>query len=148
MATKKSKGRAAMQAEQTAEKAVEGQLRGLCSEDNFAGGLPVLEDYPEIRTRELSSFEREMRDWGFVYGLAFGLAVSANPKIAHEDAATLAFMPARHAYVRWGGEIEDPGEKRENAIRALVQEFNESPPLRNGSKLEDAIIGLVESARA
>ncbi len=146
MATKKRT--AASDAEYVASKAVGTQLGMLCSEDNFAGGLPVLEQYPELRTRDLSSFERHVRDWGFVYGLAFGLAVSANPNMAHEDAARLAYGPAHRVSVRWGGEIEDPGEKRENAIRALVQQYNDDATPHDGSKLRDAVMELVESARA
>jgi hypothetical protein len=131
--------------------ALEAQLLELSHEDDFAGGLTVLDDYPEIKTRALSLFEQDLRDWGFVYGVAFGLTISANPELAHEDAAKLAFMPARLVNARWSGEIEDPGEKRENAIRALVRQFDEyseamrTPQLR---ELHDAIADIVQSARA
>jgi hypothetical protein len=133
--------------------AIEARLRSLCSEDDFAHGLTALEHYPEIRTRALSLFEQDLRDWGLVYGLAFGLALSANPQMAHEDAAQLAYWPARRVYGRWAGEIEDPGEKREAAIRALVQRYHEDElTLMTASaelhELHDAIADVVESARA
>jgi hypothetical protein len=131
--------------ERTAAAALEAQLRVLCSEDDFAHGLTVLDDYPEMRTRSLSLFEEDLRDWGFVYGLAFGLAISANPQMAHEDTAKLAYIPARDVNAKWGGEIEDPGEKRESAIRALVKRFKDSD---DAGELRDAVIDLVESARA
>lgn len=131
----------------TAAKALEEQLRALSVEDDFAGGSAVMDDYPEMKTRSLSSFELDLRDWGFVYGLAFGLALSANPEMAHKDAARLAYTPARIVYDRWGGEIEDPGEKRENAIRALVQHFDGGSEVMP-TELHDAIVDLVESARA
>jgi hypothetical protein len=149
MATKKDRSTAA--AIRVTAEALEVQLRALCAEDDFAGGLAIVDDYPELTTRSLSEFEQDLRDWGFVYGLAFGLAVSANPEMAHEDAAKLAYVPARNVNARWGGEIEDPGEKRENAIRTLVQQFDEhseAPVTPRQRKLHDAIVDLVQSARA
>ncbi len=131
----------------SAADAVEAQLQALCSEDNFGGSLVVVDDYPQLRTRALSLFEQDLRDWGYVYGLAFGLALSANPGMSHEDAARLAYGPARRVKVRWGGEIEDPGEKRENAIRAVVEQYDRRSETMT-EELQNAIADLVESARA
>lgn len=148
MATKKSsKKNMAGSAE-----AVESHLQALCSEDDFAGALSVLDRYPQLRTRQISRFERDMRDWGLAYGVAFGLAVSGNPEMAHEAAAELAYMPARRVAARWGVQPQDPGERRENAIRALVDRYEsaDSRVMMNAQlgPLHDAIADLVESARA
>lgn len=57
--------------EETRELQLLEQLRRLSVEDDFAGALPRLHSYPQI-SRETSLFEEDMRDWGFVYGLAEG----------------------------------------------------------------------------
>jgi hypothetical protein len=143
MTAKKSSGRNAL----AAGHAVEAQLQALCSEDNFGGGLTVLDKYPAIRTREISRFELDLRDWAFCYGVAFALAVAANPEMTHEAAAELAFWPARRVCARWGVQVKDPGERREAAIRELVERWN-GPGRTDPSKLEDAVSELVEWARA
>ncbi len=99
------------------------RTRRLSAEDDFADGLNVLEQYPRFESRGLSLFEQDLRGWGFVYGLAFGLALSEWPDESHEAIAKLAFHPALMVYRRWGGEIEDPVAKREMAIRQVVERF-------------------------
>ena len=101
------------------------RVRRLSAEDDFAGALPEVDHYPRLRTRDLSSFERDVRDWGLVYGLVFGLAVAEWPDAPHAELARLAFFPALQVYRRWGGEIQDPGERREAAIRDVVRRFGE-----------------------
>lgn len=99
------------------------RLRELCVEDDFAGALSELGRYPKLTTRELTEFERDLRDWGFAYGLAFGLAMDAWPDESHAEIARRAFTPALAVYREWSGEIEDPGVKREKAIREVVRQF-------------------------
>jgi hypothetical protein len=47
---------------------LEADLHALRGEDDFGGGLPVVGRYPEFKDRQLSEFELDLRDWGFVYG--------------------------------------------------------------------------------
>jgi hypothetical protein len=101
-----------------------GELRRLCAEDDFAGALPVLWGYPHLTRHELSEFEKDIRDWGFVYGLAFGVAVAKWPAEPHAETARLAFGAALMVHVRWGGEIQDPALRREAAIRAAVEQYD------------------------
>jgi hypothetical protein len=135
---------------------VEARLRELCSEDDFAGALDHSDHYPTLETRDLSSFERDLRDWGMVYGLAFGLAISMAPDMPHEDAAGAVFHPAYRVYVNWGGEIEDPGVKRERAIQMVTRRWEEADRRRftDGKlrpdmteELQGAIMDLSEWAR-
>jgi hypothetical protein len=121
-----------------ADDAFRSRLRELCSEDDFAGGLNVLEQYPE--------FERDVRDWGFVYGLAFGLALAEWPDASHPEVAQRAFTSALSVYRGWGGDIEDPGVKRENAIRGVVQRFNEADRhrLHEGYPIDGKLLGALE----
>jgi hypothetical protein len=131
------------------------QLRRLSVQDDFAGALDPLGRYPQI-SRETSEFEDEMRDWGFMYGLAWGLAVSQWPDLPHEEAARLAFGAARMGYVRWAGDIEDPAAEREAAIRAVLTGYEEARdwPFRDADgrptmtrTLLAALDALGESAR-
>jgi hypothetical protein len=153
MASTKDSSRDTLDADMRISDALEAQLHALCSEDDFAGGLLVCDRYPEFETRELSLFEHNLRDWGYIYGLAFGLAMRDNPDMAHEDAARLAYMPARRVYARWSGEIENPAEQRERAIRTLVRRFNEAEEVSDNGRmamtadLHDAILDLAQSAR-
>jgi hypothetical protein len=79
MATKKQ---SAIVEEDRAERRItdklEAELHALRKEDDFAGGLPVVGGYPDFKDRDLSEFELDLRDWGFVYGLAFGLTMRDN----------------------------------------------------------------------
>lgn len=53
-------------------------------------------------------------------------------------------------YNHWAGEIQDPGVKRENAIRTLVRRFEEAERKSRTEMTDDlqgAITDLSESAR-
>jgi hypothetical protein len=99
------------------------RLSRLSIEDDFGGGMNALDRYPELTSRDLSEFERDMRDWGFVYGPAFATAVSEWPDAPHPDLARLAFGAAQMVYVRWAGEIKDPGLRRQEAVRQVIRQF-------------------------
>jgi len=141
---------------------LEANLQALREEDDFGGGLPVVGNYPSFENRDLSWFEMDLRDWGFVYGLAFGLLLRDNPELSHEDAAKRAFTPAHHVFVQWSGAIDNPAEKREQAIRtlvglfevgerdaykALIQANSGNGHLEMTEKLREAIHDLAQSAR-
>ncbi len=112
------------------------RLRRLCVEDDFAGALEPLARYPRFESRSLSVFEDDLRDWGFVYGLAFGLALAEWPDEPHEEIARLVFETALSVFRRWSGEIEDPVAKREMALRAVVQRFADVERDRNGDTMD------------
>ena len=102
-----------------------GELRRLITEDNFAGASPAVDRYPHLTRHTISEFERDLRDWGLAYGVAFGLAVSKWPETPHEELAQTAFHAARMSYVSWAGEIQDPAMRREAAISAVVEKYDE-----------------------
>ena len=68
------------------------QLRELKDEDNFGDAGDCLWRYPVFESRELTETERDLRDWGYVFGLAFGLAIGANPGMPHAAAAELCVL--------------------------------------------------------
>jgi hypothetical protein len=100
------------------------KARRLSAEDDFAGALRALDDYPRLTRHSLTEFERDMRDWGLVYGITFGLAIAKWPNEPHDELASLAFEVSRMVYVRWGGEIQDPELRREAALRAVVERYD------------------------
>lgn len=90
------------------------QLRRLSAEDHFAGTMCEVGEYPEI-SRALSPFEMDLRDWGLVFGVAFGIAINMWPDEPRPELARRAYWPARMAYVRGWGDIADPVAKRDAA---------------------------------
>jgi hypothetical protein len=90
------------------------ELVRLCSEDDFADGLGALDSYPGVGgSRPMTTFEREVRDWGFVYGMAFAMALREWPDRPRKSVAWTAQRLARMVYVRWAGDIFDPGDRAE-----------------------------------
>src|SRR5689334_114517 len=83
------------------------RLAKLSSADEFSGVMDVVWRHPEFESRDFTETEKDMRDWGFMLGLAVGLAMAGNPELSPREAAELAFVPARKAFVAWSGEIED-----------------------------------------
>lgn len=100
------------------------EVRRLLSEDDAAGALKALEGYPNLTRHQLSEFERDMRDWGLVYGITFGLAVAKWPREPHPETAQLAYAAALMAHIDWGGEIQDPTLRREAALRTVVESYD------------------------
>lgn len=135
---------ATKQRKQDPDDLVHAQLVALKDEDDFAKGLDYLSKYPQFKSRELTETENDLRDWGYVYGLAFGLALGANPEMPHEEAAALAYVPARKVFVEWSGEIDDPVAKREEAIRRLVREFERAGDAREARILNGGQYGPLE----
>ena len=68
-------------------------------EDSALDGLRV---YPR-HSDGLSEFEFDCRDWGFVFGVAYGVARSENPFEPNDELIERALLAARDAYARWGG---------------------------------------------
>ena len=133
---------AANRTEHIAANAVEAQLQALCSENDFAGGLTVLDTYPEIRTRKLSLFELDVRDWGYVYGLAFGLALGGNPEMAHERAANSRLHASAQCKRQMGRRYRGPRReagKRDPGPRAALP--------RRRANTDDRGCGAARAAR-
>jgi hypothetical protein len=64
----------------------------------------VMHRFPGVPEDEvLTAFELDCKDWGFVYGMAYGIARSEDPWEADGQAAERALVAARDAFARWGG---------------------------------------------
>ena len=53
---------------------LEARIARLRDEDNVGEACGALERYPTLPDRKLSKFEDDVRDWGLVYGICYGLA--------------------------------------------------------------------------
>jgi len=76
------------------------------------------------------AFEDDIRDWGLIYGIAYGLARADADYGAWDDPNELiadrAYKVARKWFAAWAGEIEDPAVVRERAIRGVIAEFEKA----------------------
>jgi len=71
--------------------------------------------------------ESHMRDWGFVYGVAYGLALSE--RSANEDGqevARRAMDAARGAWGRWAGLVFPPRHSLSPLVDEVLAAFNEA----------------------
>jgi hypothetical protein len=60
--------------------------------------------FPWTTGKNLSEFESECRDWGFVYGLAYGMARGEDPYESTGSVSIRAMGAAIEAFKRWGGD--------------------------------------------
>jgi hypothetical protein len=74
-------------------------------------------DKEPIEDAQLSVRERDLRDWGLVYGLAFGILATDKSDAAREKIRDRALDAARAAYRQWAGEIA-----RRPSVSPLVDE--------------------------
>lgn len=117
-------------------------------EDTGRGFGSVAEQRPKVE--HLSTWERDLVDWGAVYGLAFGIARAEDPFEAHEDVADRALAAAWPAYLEWSGEFatdeRDTNKLAQNAVREYNKTANDHSRLPRGfENLEDALIGLANA---
>jgi hypothetical protein len=119
------------------------RIRALLSLDDTDGVLEILDKHP--RAVELSEFERDLREWGFVFGMAFAIARAEDPWETNRSVAARALMPAFAAYTDWSGEFRQPD--RNVLVSAVVRAYQERPAAQFGEgkigrELEDALIML------
>jgi hypothetical protein len=108
--------------------ALEARVAAVMGEDNVDGAMKVCERYPRLDSHPLSAFERDVRDWGLIYGIAFGLA-RVDGDEPGEIIAERAYKVARGRFAQWAGEIEDPEVVRERAVGGVVREFTAAQEL-------------------
>ena len=103
--------------------ALAARVAAVIGEDNMDGAMNVCERYPALESHPLSAFECDVRDWGLIYGITFGLARAADGDEPGEIIAERAYKVARGRFAQWAGEIEDPEVVRERAVGGVVREF-------------------------
>ena len=96
-------------------------------EDDLGDAAIFCGRYPRIPDHRPSQFELDLRDWGLIYGIAYGLARATEPKDSNDQVGERAYKVARASFARWnGGEIEDPRVVRDRAIRDVIAKFDEA----------------------
>ena len=103
--------------------ALAARVAAVVGQDNMDGAMKVCGRYPALESHPLSAFERDVRDWGLIYGITFGLARTADGDEPGEIIAERAYKVARGRFAQWAGEIEDPEVVRERAVGGVVREF-------------------------
>jgi hypothetical protein len=111
--------------------ALEARIQRLRDEDNLGEAVTGCSWYPHLPDHELSKFDDDCRDWGLLYGIAYGLARAdadyGNWDDPNELIADRAYKVARKWWLDWAGaEIEDPAVTRERAIRDVIAEFEKA----------------------
>lgn len=73
----------------------------------------------------LTPFELDCRDWGFVFGIAYGIARGDDPWEPDEEVLARAHAAAREAFQRWGGSdiFTDEAFTRDRATRPVPNEI-------------------------
>lgn len=117
------------------------RIRALLSLDDMGEGpVGVCGKHP--RGIHLSEFERDLMEWGLVYGMAFAMARSEDPWETIESVAARAFMPALAAYTDWSGDMAKPD--RNELVSAVISAYGRQPSGRQemSEELEDALVRL------
>lgn len=93
---------------QTISMSLEEKVRAIImQDDNGDGPTGTVANQPDWhRYFEVSDFEADMRAWGCVYGIAFGLARSEEPCEPIESVSRRAYEAAWPAYVAYAGGFE------------------------------------------
>lgn len=78
----------------------------------------------------LSQWELDLRDWGAVYGVAFGIARTEEPFESIESVAARALNAARTVYAEWGGGTFAPRNAGDvpDAARAVLRAYMDDGP--------------------
>ena len=115
--------------------ALAARAAAVIGQDNMDGAMNACERYPALESHPLSAFECDVRDWGLIYGITFGLARAADGDAPGEIIAERAYKVARGRFAQWAGEIEDPEVVRERAVAGVIREFVDAQKLADRATL-------------
>jgi hypothetical protein len=97
------------------------KVTAIMRQDDNAGSYSGLGSRPVVRTDDegLNQFELDCRDWGFIFGLSFGIARGENAYESNESCAERALEAAQTAFALWGPEWhwDDRFERVAEAVR-------------------------------
>ena len=106
--------------------ALEATMDAVMDQDNVGEAATVCWRYPRLPNHTLTRFEGKIRDWGLLYGIAFGLAKAEQGDEPNGVVAERAYKVARARFGRWAGEIEDPDKDLERVLREVTSAFGEA----------------------
>jgi hypothetical protein len=111
---------------------IEAKIRAIIRQDDTAGFVIAAEKRPSVE--HLSDWERDLVDWGAVYGLAYGIARAENPFEPFEDVAARAFDAAWPVYLEWSGEFEYDQRDTNELVQNVVREYTRPRTTGRGSR--------------
>jgi hypothetical protein len=106
--------------------ALEATMDAVMDQDNVGEAATVCWRYPHLPGHAFTRFEGKIRDWGLLYGIAFGLAKAEQGDEPDGVVAERAYKVARARFGRWAGEIEDPDQELERVLRDVTVAFGEA----------------------
>lgn len=125
---------------------IEQKLRTTISGDEAASDAFLTELNPHLGAdSHLGAFERDLLDWGSLFGFAYALARQENPWEPAASVAKRARETAWPVYLDWSGPIADRNIDKPIAdlLAAYEKVSNDRKSIpRELADLEDALIGL------
>lgn len=101
------------------------KVRSIMSRDDTGKGpMSAAHRLPGRCRGQLSQFELDLRDWGLVYGMTFGIARTEEAFETNEDVAERAYEPARLAWAAWAGSTFAEREDREGPVEELLTAYS------------------------
>lgn len=104
-------------------------------DESVRAGLRALPD-----VGRLNDFERDLRDWGMVYGVALGLARAEDMWEPLESVTARAREAAVETFLQWSGDFPAPIRSIDPLVDdvLLAHEYDEE----GDHRLQDAVIAL------
>jgi hypothetical protein len=116
-------------------------------DDDGEGPTSVVSQRPGWHGFEATDFESNLRDWGCVFGIAFGLARSEEPCEPVESVARRAYEAAWPVFVTYTGGFQMTPEQGK-AIEGLRRQYRAARGRDLPPDLERAIIDVLDSRQA
>ncbi len=112
---------------------LEEKVYAMLTEQSPEGPIAACSNRIDVEGSHLTSWENDLRDWGMVYGFAYGVARAENPWQPEALAIGEALNAARAAFARWGGPIASRPDGQAVAAAAQAVQFAYSYANRDGA---------------
>jgi hypothetical protein len=115
--------------------------------NGFVDPVQTISVYPRTADRGLTDFEADCRDWGFVFGLAYGIARGEEPYESDDSVCERAMTAAREVFSRFSKSdiFTEEAFLADRATRPDAREFvlgpdsGDSAPSSNGDGFVDQV---------
>jgi hypothetical protein len=115
--------------------------------NGFMDPVQTISVYPRAPTPGLTDFEADCRDWGFVFGLAYGIARGEEPYESDDSVCERAMTAAREVFSRFSKSdifteeafLADRAARPDARELVLGPDLGEHAPSSNGDGFADAV---------
>jgi hypothetical protein len=111
---------------------------GAAAAPGFVDPVQAVSSYPRQREEGLTDFELDCRDWGFVFGVAYGIARGEEPYESDNSVCERAMTAAREVFSRFSAsdifthtayDLDRSHRPDPRALEAAGQEPDQQPAL-------------------